>query len=147
MYDGADCVMLSGETAVGKFPLESIQMQQMVINVVETSEEYQLMLKAHATEFHATSLPAPEAPISFHKDDGSGAPFRSSWDLGGERNDSISGRKHKDSLKGINDRGHKGDEALAITEAARTIAERLRAKAIGVITTSGKREEENSVMK
>lgn len=35
IYDGADGIMLSAESAAGKFPLESVQMQQKIITSVE----------------------------------------------------------------------------------------------------------------
>jgi len=35
IYDGADAVMLSGESAAGKYPVESVAMQQRVISRVE----------------------------------------------------------------------------------------------------------------
>jgi len=35
LYDGADAVMLSGESAAGKYPVESVAMQQKVISRVE----------------------------------------------------------------------------------------------------------------
>lgn len=35
IYDGADGIMLSAESAAGKFPLESVQMQQRIITSVE----------------------------------------------------------------------------------------------------------------
>lgn len=45
VYDGTDAVMLSGETAQGKYPLEALQ---MMVHIVENTEEhldYDLMLK------------------------------------------------------------------------------------------------------
>ena len=36
-YDGTDAVMLSGETAQGKYPLEALQ---MMVHIVETTEEH-----------------------------------------------------------------------------------------------------------
>lgn len=45
VYDGTDAVMLSGETAQGKYPLEALQ---MMVHIVENTEEhldYELLLK------------------------------------------------------------------------------------------------------
>jgi pyruvate kinase len=35
IYDGADCVMLSGETAKGKYPVQTIQMMNEIISSAE----------------------------------------------------------------------------------------------------------------
>lgn len=35
IYDGADGIMLSAESAAGKYPLESVRMQQKIISSVE----------------------------------------------------------------------------------------------------------------
>lgn len=35
IYDGADGIMLSAESAAGKFPVESVEMQQKIISAVE----------------------------------------------------------------------------------------------------------------
>ena len=45
VYDGTDAVMLSGETAQGKYPVEALQ---MMVHIVENTEEhldYELLLK------------------------------------------------------------------------------------------------------
>lgn len=40
IFDGADAVMLSGESAAGMYPVESVAMQQKVISRVETDPRY-----------------------------------------------------------------------------------------------------------
>jgi pyruvate kinase len=40
ILDGSDYVMLSGETAMGKYPVESVRMMQKVINFTERSKIY-----------------------------------------------------------------------------------------------------------
>lgn len=45
IYDGADAIMLSAESAAGKFPEESVAMQQRIINRVEGDKHYRSYLK------------------------------------------------------------------------------------------------------
>jgi len=40
IFDGADAVMLSAESASGRYPLEAVVMQQRIINKVEDSPRY-----------------------------------------------------------------------------------------------------------
>mmetsp|Transcript_1345 Transcript_1345/g.2068 ORF Transcript_1345/g.2068 Transcript_1345/m.2068 type:complete len:271 (+) Transcript_1345:1-813(+) len=40
IYDGADAIMLSAESAAGKYPEESVAMQQRIINRVESDQHY-----------------------------------------------------------------------------------------------------------
>jgi pyruvate kinase len=44
IIDGSDSVMLSGETAIGKYPLESLEMMVKIINKTEISLDYDLRL-------------------------------------------------------------------------------------------------------
>jgi pyruvate kinase len=53
IYDGADAIMLSAESAAGKYPEESVTMQQRIINRVESDKHYRTYLNQNA--------PAPEA--------------------------------------------------------------------------------------
>nr|AIT69999.1 pyruvate kinase [Colpomenia sinuosa] len=48
IYDGADGIMLSAESAAGKFPLESVQMQQRIITSVENDPLYRRYLLSQA---------------------------------------------------------------------------------------------------
>ena len=42
IYDGADCVMLSGETAKGKYPVQTIQMMNEIISCAEHFTKYSM---------------------------------------------------------------------------------------------------------
>lgn len=46
--DGTDAVMLSGETAVGQYPVESVRMMARIVNAVERSPAYQTLLDARS---------------------------------------------------------------------------------------------------
>lgn len=49
VMDGADALMLSGETSIGNYPVEVIKTMQKIINYVETYED--IYYKHHKTEF------------------------------------------------------------------------------------------------
>ena len=53
VYDGADAVMLSGETAAGKYPVEAVTIMNRIILQVEQDPYYRKLLDAHQ--------PVPEA--------------------------------------------------------------------------------------
>src|SRR4030043_1013600 len=50
ILDGSDSVMLSGETAIGKYPLESLEMMVKIINKTEISLDYDLLRNNIALE-------------------------------------------------------------------------------------------------
>jgi len=47
VYDGADAVMLSGETAVGAYPVAAVRMMDRIITAVEQDPHYRKMLDTH----------------------------------------------------------------------------------------------------
>ncbi len=49
IFDGTDAIMLSGETAIGKYPLQSVE---MMVKIAETAEEY---MREHQ-EVHTVSI-------------------------------------------------------------------------------------------
>jgi pyruvate kinase len=60
IYDGADAVMLSAESAAGKFPVESVTMMHRIIDEVERDPTYRLALDAQ----HPSPRPTPADAIS-----------------------------------------------------------------------------------
>lgn len=58
VYDGADAVMLSGETAVGRHPVESVSIMNSIIEEVEKDPYYRTMLDAAHPGAEETSADA-----------------------------------------------------------------------------------------
>ena len=50
VYDGADAVMLSAESAAGKYPIESVTMMDRIIKRVEADPLYRKIMKAERAE-------------------------------------------------------------------------------------------------
>lgn len=61
VYEGADAVMLSGETAIGAFPIEAATMMQRVITRAEEDSNFQSVLHAHELVREATDADAVTA--------------------------------------------------------------------------------------
>ncbi len=58
MYDGADAVMLSAESAAGKYPLEAVAMMDAIAAQVEADPEYHARVHFTETRAEATSADA-----------------------------------------------------------------------------------------
>ena len=54
IYDGADAVMLSGETAVGAYPIESVEVMGRIISETEKDEHYRRFLRLYPLEGETT---------------------------------------------------------------------------------------------
>lgn len=50
IFDSSDAVMLSAESAAGKYPVESVTMQQLIINKVEGDEVFRDSLNRFAQD-------------------------------------------------------------------------------------------------
>ncbi|MCW9002447.1 MAG: pyruvate kinase [Rhodospirillales bacterium] len=58
IYDGADAVMLSAETAAGDYPVEAVSMMNRIIERVENDELYRRLIEAEGTVPRATTADA-----------------------------------------------------------------------------------------
>ena len=60
LLDGADAVMLSAETAIGQFSVESVRTMEMIIREVETNEEYEEVSRRAASD---DPSPSPDRKV------------------------------------------------------------------------------------
>lgn len=58
VFDGADAVMLSGESAVGDFPIEAVAMMDRVAQSVEHDEQFRAAIEAGRIEPETTTADA-----------------------------------------------------------------------------------------
>ncbi|MBL4595179.1 MAG: pyruvate kinase [Robiginitomaculum sp.] len=58
VYDGTDAVMLSGETAVGDYPVQAVSMMEKIISSVERSSSWRSLLAASKREPENTTADA-----------------------------------------------------------------------------------------
>jgi len=63
IYDGADAVMLSAESASGQYPLEAVSIMDRIISQVEHDPLHQAMLNASHTEPRGTTPDAISAAL------------------------------------------------------------------------------------
>jgi pyruvate kinase len=61
VYDGADAVMLSAETAVGDYPIEAVRMMNRILEQVEQDPAYRRIMDAGHPEPEATAADAISA--------------------------------------------------------------------------------------
>ena len=58
IFDGADAVMLSAETAIGAYPLESVSIMNRIINKVEQDPNYNLLPNGDPRQHSGTDADA-----------------------------------------------------------------------------------------
>lgn len=60
VFDGTDAVMLSGETSVGNFPVETVQVMDAIIKRTEKSRSYHLRVNSMNSQFEHKAVSLPE---------------------------------------------------------------------------------------
>lgn len=65
IFDSSDAVMLSAESAAGKYPIESVTMQQLIINKIESDASYRINLDRFAEAASAKEKDAVTTAITF----------------------------------------------------------------------------------
>jgi pyruvate kinase len=55
VFDGADAVMLSAESASGKYPVQAVEMMDRVARSIESDSHYRIVIDAQRTEPEATT--------------------------------------------------------------------------------------------
>ena len=63
VFDGADAVMLSAETAAGKFPVEAVSMMDRIVSAVEDAPLFQSFMDAQRSEPEETTPDAIMAAV------------------------------------------------------------------------------------
>ena len=58
VFDAADCLMLSAETASGKFPVESVKIMDRIIRGVESDISYRQILESKKIKLERTTSDA-----------------------------------------------------------------------------------------
>ena len=56
VFDGTDAIMLSGETAVGAYPVEAVEMMDKIARTVEQSDEFRIRMKDFLPECFSLAL-------------------------------------------------------------------------------------------
>lgn len=64
IFDGTDAIMLSGETAAGKYPVEAVQTMASIALKAETGLDHQAILKAHSKSIDMTITDAISQSVS-----------------------------------------------------------------------------------
>ncbi len=64
VFDAVDCVMLSAETASGKFPIESVKIMDRIIRGVENDSSYRQMLDSKKIKLEKTTSDAISSAAS-----------------------------------------------------------------------------------
>jgi len=66
IYDGADCVMLSAETAAGEYPIEAVQMMDRIAKSVERDTLYRTIMDADHPKTETMNVGDAITAASYH---------------------------------------------------------------------------------